>query len=93
MSVYTIEKCERFVSQRAGCGKAARPEFCERCTTVGGAPTRHLKEKGSVSKKTINKPGVKAPYAALKIAYLSVVSSRQRIIIRLKYIFVKSLFG
>ena len=38
----------------------------------------HLKEKGSVSKKTINKPGVKAPYAALKIVHLSVVSSRQR---------------
>lgn len=29
MSVYIIDKCERFVSQRAGCGKAARPEFCE----------------------------------------------------------------
>lgn len=40
MSVYTIDKCERFVSQRAGCGKAARPEFCEGCTTVRGAPTR-----------------------------------------------------
>ena len=40
MSVYIIDKCERFVSQRAGCGKAARPEFCEGCTTVRGAPTR-----------------------------------------------------
>ena len=26
MSVYTIDKCERFVSQRAGCGKAASPD-------------------------------------------------------------------
>ena len=33
---------ERFVSQRAGCGKAARPEFCEGCTTVRGAPTRPM---------------------------------------------------
>lgn len=36
MSVYTIDKCERFVSQRAGCGKAARPvpwrgASCKRC--------------------------------------------------------------
>ena len=44
MSVYTIDKCERFVSQRAGCGKAARPEFCEGCTTVRGAPTRPMKD-------------------------------------------------
>ena len=44
MSVYTIDKCERFVSQRAGCGKAARPEFCEGCTTVRGAPTRPMKK-------------------------------------------------
>ena len=44
MSVYTIDKCERFVSQRAGCGKAARPEFCEGCTTVRGAPTRPIKD-------------------------------------------------
>lgn len=43
MSVYTIDKCERFVSQRAGCGKVARPEFCEGCTTVRGAPTRPMK--------------------------------------------------
>ena len=42
MSVYTIDKCERFVSQRAGCGKVARPEFCEGCTTVRGAPTRPM---------------------------------------------------
>ena len=26
MSVYIIDKCERFVSQRAGCGKAASPD-------------------------------------------------------------------
>ena len=26
MSVYTIDKCERFVSQRAGCGKTASPD-------------------------------------------------------------------
>ena len=26
MSVYTNDKGERFVSQRAGCGKAARPD-------------------------------------------------------------------
>ena len=26
MSVYTIDKCEQFVSQRAGCGKAASPD-------------------------------------------------------------------
>lgn len=44
MSVYIIDKCERFVSQRAGCGKAARPEFCEGCTTVRGAPTRPIKK-------------------------------------------------
>ena len=44
MSVYIIDKCERFVSQRAGCGKAARPEFCEGCTTVRGAPTRPIKD-------------------------------------------------
>ena len=31
-----------FVSQRAGCGKAARPELCEGCTTVRGAPTRPM---------------------------------------------------
>ena len=43
MSVYIIDKCERFVSQRAGCGKTARPEFCEGCTTVRGAPTRPMK--------------------------------------------------
>lgn len=43
MSVYIIDKCERFVSQRAGYGKAARPEFCEGCTTVRGAPTRPMK--------------------------------------------------
>lgn len=49
MSVYTIDKCERFVSQRAGCGKAARPEFCEGCTTVRGAPTRPI--KGTVRKR------------------------------------------
>ena len=44
MSEYTIDKCERFVSQRAGCGKAARPEFCEGCTIVRGAPTRPMKD-------------------------------------------------
>ena len=43
MSVYIIDKCERFVSQRAGCGKAARPEFCEGCTTIRGAPTRPMR--------------------------------------------------
>lgn len=26
MSVYIIDKCERFVPQRAGCGKAASPD-------------------------------------------------------------------
>lgn len=26
MSVYIIDKCERFVAQRAGCGKAASPD-------------------------------------------------------------------
>ena len=32
---YAKERC-----RKAGCGKAARPEFCEGCTTVRGAPTR-----------------------------------------------------
>lgn len=43
MSVYTIDKCERFVSQRAGCGQAARPDFCEGRTTARGASTRPVK--------------------------------------------------
>ena len=53
MSVYTIDKCERFVSQRAGCGKAARPEFCEGCTTVRGAPTRPMKDSTAGESKKL----------------------------------------
>lgn len=56
MSVYTIDKCERFVSQRAGCGKAARPEFCEGCTTVRGAPTRPIKKILRCIVKSIDNP-------------------------------------
>ena len=40
MSIYTNDNVNDSFSQRAGCGKTARPEFCEGCTTVRGAPTR-----------------------------------------------------
>lgn len=42
MSVYTIDKCERFVSQRAGCGKAASPDSA-RGVRPQGASTRLMK--------------------------------------------------
>lgn len=44
MSVYIIDKCERFVSQRAGCGKAASPDSV-RGKNIGVRPHEiHIKK-------------------------------------------------
>lgn len=43
MSVYTNDNSEQLVSQRAGCGQAACPDFCEGRTTARGASTRPVK--------------------------------------------------
>ena len=54
MSVYTNDNSEQLVSQRAGCGQAACPDFCEERTTARGASTRPQNSLGkSLAKQSM----------------------------------------
>ena len=53
MSVYIIDKCERFVSQRAGCGKAASPDSVRGVRPQGVRLLDPLREN-KLSKESIN---------------------------------------
>lgn len=53
MSMYIIDKCERFVSQRAGCGKAASPDSVRGVRPQGVRLLDPLRED-KLSKEFIN---------------------------------------
>ena len=71
MSVYIIDKCERFVSQRAGCGKAASPDSVRGVRPQG---VRLLDNK--MTSKALDAIGsIGGPRCCKRDSYMAIISA------------------